>query len=156
MGRNKGKGTGIQIPRQQVPHQASQGDLVIQASSSSFSGPIPPPALLERYNEVIPNGAERIMVMAEKQSAHREALEARVVNGNVANQTRGSIFGFIISLVAIIGGFVLIEQGKNAEGLSSIIASLAALVGIFFYSKHEQKRERVEKSNTLQTRKNAQ
>lgn len=102
MGRNKGKGIGIQIPHQQTPHQTTQRELLIQASSSSFSGPIPPPALLEKYNEIIPNGAERILAMAEKQSTHREYLEKRVVDGNVSNQTRGSYFGFIISLVAIL------------------------------------------------------
>ena len=82
MGRNKGKGIGIQIPQQQTPNQTPQRDLLIQASaSSSFSGPIPPPALLQKYNEIIPNGAERILAMAEKQSAHREYLEKRVVDG---------------------------------------------------------------------------
>jgi uncharacterized membrane protein len=45
------------------------------------------------------------MAMAERQSAHRERLEARVVDGNVANQTRGSYFAFIIMLAAILCGF---------------------------------------------------
>lgn len=91
--------------------------------------------------------------MAEKQSAHRENIEARVIDGGVASQTRGSYFAFILSLVAIVGGFLLIEQGKDAEGLAAIITSLAALVGVFVYSKHQQKLERIEKSNALQARK---
>ena len=92
--------------------------------------------------------------MAEKQSAHREYLETRVIDGNVANQTRGSYFAFIISLVAIVGGFVLIEQGKSGAGLAAIITSLSGLVAVFFYSKHSQKQERIEKSVALQSRKN--
>jgi uncharacterized membrane protein len=129
VGRNKGKGIGIQIPHQQIPHQTTERELLIQASSSSFSGPIPPPELLERYNDVIPNGAERIMVMAERQSAHREALEARVINGNVANQTRGSIFGFILSLVAIVGGFVLIEQERMPKDWHLSLRALLPSLG---------------------------
>lgn len=35
------------------------------SQSVSFQGPIPPPQLLEQYSKVIPNGAERIMAMAE-------------------------------------------------------------------------------------------
>jgi uncharacterized membrane protein len=131
-----------------------QGGLLVQSMSASFSGPIPPPGLLEKYNEVVPNGAERILAMAEKQSAHREYLETRVIDGNVANQTRGSYFAFIISLVAIVGGFVLIEQGKSGAGLAAIITSLSGLVAVFFYSKHSQKQERIEKSVALQSRKN--
>ena len=31
-----------------------------------WQGPIPPPALIQQYNQVVDNGAERIMLMAEK------------------------------------------------------------------------------------------
>lgn len=92
------------------------------------------------------------MAMAERQSAHRERLEARVVDGNVANQTRGSYFAFILALVAIGGGFFLIHEGRSAQGLVAIITSLVALASVFFYSKAEQRKERIEKAAALQTR----
>jgi uncharacterized membrane protein len=117
---------------------------------ASFSGPLPPPSLLAKYSDIIPNGAERIMAMAEKQSEHREKLEARVVNGNVAAQTRGSWFAFILCLVALVGGFYLILQGKSAAGLVSIITSVGVIGGIFIVSRREQKSERVEKAAALQ------
>lgn len=120
--------------------------------SVSFSGPLPHPALLAKYNEVIPNGAERIMAMAERQGAHRESLEARVVAGNVASQARGSIFAFIICLVALVGGFTLIAVGKSADGLASIISSLAALAGVFVYGKYQQRKERLDKADALANR----
>jgi hypothetical protein len=75
-----------------------------------------------------------------------------VVDGNVANQTRGSYFAFILALVAIIGGLFLIHEGRSAQGLVAIITSVGGLVGVFFYSKYEQRQERIEKSNALQTR----
>lgn len=118
-----------------------------------FSGPLPPPELLERYNEVIPNGAERIMAMAERQSAHRESLEAQVIAGNIANQARGSLYAFILCLVALLGGFALIMMGKNAYGLVSIVTSVTALATVFVYARREQKKERVEKANALLSRK---
>ena len=43
-------------------------------TSSAFSGPLPPPTILNKYNEIIENGAERIMKMAENQSEHRIKL----------------------------------------------------------------------------------
>jgi uncharacterized membrane protein len=94
------------------------------------------------------------MAMAERQSAHRETLEAKVIEADIAKQTRGSIFGFIISLVVIIGGFVLLEQGKKVEGLASIIGSLTSLVAVFVYGRYEQKKERNDKSAALEARKN--
>ena len=120
--------------------------------SVSFSGPLPPPGLLARYNDVIPNGAERIMAMAERQSAHRESLEAKVVEGNVASQARGSNYAFIICLTTIVGGFVMIGMGKSIYGISAVIGSLATLAGVFIFAKRGQKKERVEKSTALDNR----
>jgi uncharacterized membrane protein len=93
------------------------------------------------------------MAMAERQSAHRESLEAKVVAGNIANQARGSIFAFIICLVALIGGFTLIATGKSASGLAAIISSLGALAGVFIYGKYQQRKERQAKSEALAVRK---
>jgi uncharacterized membrane protein len=102
---------------------------------------------------VIPNGAERIMAMAERQSDHRESLEAQAVAGNLASQARGSNYVFIICIIALVGGFALILTGKSADGLVAIISSLAALAGVFIFGKLQQKRERVEKSDALAQRK---
>lgn len=90
--------------------------------------------------------------MAEKQSAHREALEARVVAGNVASQARGSHYAFIICLVTIIGGFVLIGMGKSIYGVSAVIGSLATLAAVFVVAKRDQRKERVDKTTALEER----
>jgi uncharacterized membrane protein len=90
--------------------------------------------------------------MAERQSAHRESLEAQVVAGNVASQARGSIFAFIICLVVLIGGFALLFTGRNADGLVAIISSLTALASVFVYGRYQQRKERVDKADTLATR----
>ena len=87
--------------------------------------------------------------MAERQSAHRERLEASVVDGNVANQTRGSYFAFIVMLAAIFCGFYLIHEGRSVEGFASIIIAVGGAVGVFFISKREQKKEREEKASAL-------
>jgi len=92
------------------------------------------------------------MVMAEKQSAHRESLEAKVVAGNVASQARGSHYAFIICLVTIIGGFVLIGMGKDIYGISAVIGSLATLAAVFVVAKRDQRKERAEKSTALEER----
>lgn len=115
-----------------------------------FSGPLPPPAVLTKYNEAVPNAADRILVMAEKQSEHRQKLEAKVIASNTFNQTLGSIFAFILGLVAIGGGIYLIGTGKSAEGLTSIISSLSVLGAIFVYGRRRQSRERNEKAKGLQ------
>jgi uncharacterized membrane protein len=118
----------------------------------SFSGPIPPPHLLAQYNDVVKDGAERILAMAERQSAHREAMEAAVVKGNLSRQKEGAYFAFILALLTICGGILLIYSGRNVAGLVAILAPLAALAGVFVYTKREQRKERTEKANNLASR----
>jgi uncharacterized membrane protein len=92
------------------------------------------------------------MAMAERQGAHRESIEARVVAGNVASQARGSIFAFTICMVALVGGFGLIFTGKSVDGLVAIISSLGVLAGVFVYGKYQQRQERIDKADALSAR----
>jgi uncharacterized membrane protein len=92
------------------------------------------------------------MAMAERQSAHRESLEDRVIEDNIASQAGGSHYAFIICLVTIVGGFVLIGMGKNIYGISAVIGSLATLAGVFVIAKRGQKKERFDKLTDLEKR----
>lgn len=116
------------------------------ARAYSFSGPLPPPEILEKYNQVLPGGAERIVAMAEQQSKHRQHLELTVVESNAFVQKLGPILGFIIAMTAVVGGFFLIEKGKDAYGLAAIITALASLAGVFVYGKKKQKKELEDKA----------
>jgi len=53
-------------------------------------GPLPDPETLRAYDEIIPNGAERLMQLVERQSNHRQALESDRVAGDRARITAGS------------------------------------------------------------------
>lgn len=105
-----------------------------------FQGPLPPPAILEGYNKLVPNAAERILQMAERQSEHRIEMEKKVVASNIKNSNRGTIFAFIIAMSTIIGGIVIILRNHSTEGLALIISSLGVLTGIFITGKYFQKR----------------
>ena len=141
------------IPAQQ-PDRSLDRDLPIASIETRFqgeyfSGPIPPPNLLARYNEVVPNGAERIMAMAERQSSHREGLEKQVLAGNLDSQKQGNNRAFILSLVIVLGGIYLMATGKSGWGFAAIITSLTSLVSVFAIAKREQRKERIEKSANL-------
>jgi uncharacterized membrane protein len=114
---------------------------LIQASQTQFIGPIPPPEILSKYNEALPNAAERIVAMAESQLRHRQDLEKTIVDSNCKAQQRGPIYGLIVCLAAIGGGVYLIHSGQQASGLAAIITPLAGIVGVFIYGKISQQRQ---------------
>ena len=77
-------------PRQSVPQLSKPATETLRqiarrevSLSSTFSGPLPPPETLIRYNDAVPDGAERIIALAERQAAHRMALESRVVDADI-------------------------------------------------------------------------
>jgi uncharacterized membrane protein len=142
MGQHKNRNRGI------VPAQSAE--LRFQAMMrESFSGPLPPPEVLDRYNQILPGAAERIIVMAESQHAHRLGLEKHVIHSNVSAQRLGTILGFVVAMTVIIGGTWLVHDGKSGQGLAAILSALAVLVGTFIYSKHEQQKELAKKTEAL-------
>ncbi len=117
-----------------------------------FSGPIPPPDLLEKYNNIIPNGADRILAMAEQQQAHRQFMEKTVVESDVRRSDRGLILGFIVTVLFGAGGIYLVATGHDLNGLVVIFLPLAGLVGTFVYSQKTRKEERLARSKTISER----
>src|SRR5690554_5681350 len=74
---------------------------IVSIQHRSHSGPLPDADTLIKDNCVIPDGADKIMNMAESQHNHRINLESKVVNRQSNQSTLGQIFGFLIGLVVI-------------------------------------------------------
>ncbi|GAA0594870.1 DUF2335 domain-containing protein [Caenispirillum bisanense] len=73
--------------------------------SSSFRRPLPPPALLAHYEDILPGAADRIMTMAEAEQAHRIWWERRDMATASNTALGGLVLGFV-ALLALIGGAV--------------------------------------------------
>ena len=54
--------------------------VVMEMAKAEFSGPIPPPSIIEGYERVLPGSADRIISMAEKQSEHRQKMEDKMIS----------------------------------------------------------------------------
>jgi uncharacterized membrane protein len=122
---------------------------LVRIQSAAFSGPLPPPEALERYNQTLPGLAERIIVMAESQHSHRLELEKHVIHSNVSAQKLGTVLGFVVAMTTVIGGIWLVHGGKSGEGLAAILTALASLVGVFVYSKREQQKDLARKTEAI-------
>lgn len=128
----------LKIPNQAVLHQVVQQEI----SHSSWSGPIPPPAALREFNEIIPDGANRILSMAERQSAHRISLESANLRGDISRSYLGTWFAFIIVITSIGAGAVVAIYGDPQYGAAIAAVPSVGMVGVFIYGKISQKRER--------------
>ena len=115
--------------------------------SEMYSGPIPPPEALARYEEIQPGAADRILKMAEKQQEHRMALETKAIGGQVDQSKRGQIFGFI-AIFLCIGAAVFFAVVCNMTKFAAtfIPVTMVVLVGLFLTGKNVMKKDLEEKS----------
>lgn len=109
--------------------------------SNSFWWPLPPPEVLAHYNDVVQNGAERIMKMAENQTTHRMTLEKQAITSQLIQSKKGQIFGFILA-VLLIGSSAYLAISDH-EGLAKVLGwtTILGLVAIFVTGKYLQKKD---------------
>ncbi len=131
-----------QISRLEQSKDSENGSNNMMIHHEQFSGPLPPPAILKKYDEVVPGAAERIIKMAEEQSRHRQSLEAKVISSDVVNSRLGLLFGFIIGISTIVGGMYLALNDKQSVGAFISFGGLATLAGVFVYGSKTRRDER--------------
>lgn len=117
----------VSKPTPRLPERQVSTGVTFTHQQQVFAGPLPHPEVLAKFNEVVPGLADRIVAMAEKeQDARIEGQsEERMI------RTRGQWFGFILGLVALIGGGVLVALGHAAAGIGTMLSSAAILAGAF-------------------------
>lgn len=119
--------------------------LFVKKTTEISQGPLPPPRILKEYDEIIPNGAERIMRMAEKEQDSR--LEVKRLNDESNRKLmkrkldyfkRGQWMGFSLALIVLISAGLFAYF--NFVTLAGILltTTLVALVGLFVYTTKNQ------------------
>lgn len=106
----------------------SDNSNLVEVRAEQFSGPLPHPGLLEHYNRIIPNAAERIFTEFEQQAKHRIEMEKAVVASAVWKEKWGLVFGFVFAMTVIILGVVTALMGAPLLGGSLSFAGLALIV----------------------------
>ena len=130
-----------QLVRQEIRQEISV--------ASTFRGPLPPPEILARYNDAVPDGAERIIVLAEKQAAHRMALESRVVDADIKRSNWGLGAGLLVALAGIVAAFLMVDRGNAVAGAVVGSLDLVGLVAVFVYGTVSRRSERQQRAKMM-------
>ncbi len=86
---------------------------VAQFQQSTFSGPMPPPSVLEGYERLVHGAAERILAMAESDAKHQQEIEFAALRAAEAEIKRGQLFGFVIGLTALGASMLALAMGLS-------------------------------------------
>jgi uncharacterized membrane protein len=116
----------------------SGGKMVVQQQITS--SPVPPAELLAGYNSAFPDGADRLFTLVEKQSEHRQQIEARMISHQCALASRGQWFAF--GLAVIFGGIGVCFAWINQPWLAGTVftTTIGGLVATFLLGQKKQER----------------
>lgn len=110
-----------------------------------YEGPVPPPAILERLETILPGAAERIFVMAEKnQKAQIEKQERKDANVAIIAKSEHKEnmtalwMAFSVCLVFVICGTLLVIYGHEKIGSALIGTTLVGVIASFLYKRNQQ------------------
>jgi uncharacterized membrane protein len=130
----------------QKPKAQQQSERQLVAMQAEFRGPLPPPDMLQRYEQVHPGTAERVLQQFERETQHRHAIEQKIVDAQLEAQRAeipafrlGQVFAFIIAVVGLVSAAYCVSRAPSAghawagAGIAGI--SLATLAGVFIYGR---------------------
>ena len=120
---------------------------LVAVQRESYAGPIPHPSILRQFNEIIPNGADRIMSMSEKQTSHRIDMERNVITANNRDSFIGLIIAGILGVSGIFLGAWLFAIGNNFGGAALTGGTLFSLVSTFITGTKRDKKDLDDKNN---------
>lgn len=102
--------------------------MLIERVSATFSGPLPPPEILEGYRNIDTSFPERIMMMAEAHNAADVEIKKDITKAQVKSIARGQHYSFIIAISSMVVGTILAILGLTGTAIAAIIASIGSIV----------------------------
>ena len=128
------------LSNQNQPQNKPSASLKVQGVQ--YSGPIPPPAMLEQYDKIVPGAAERILKMAEEQSEHRRSLEKKAIHSDSRNSIMGIVSALVITLSALCVVVYAITAGQAEVAKFVAGGVIVSLVSAFIYGTRSRRLER--------------
>ena len=105
------------------------------AFESNWKSIIPPPEILNYYNNVFENGGHKLFLEFQKELDHRIAMDKVTIPEQLKQARSGQIFAFIIALTFLAASFILVLLGHGIYGMIIGSVNLVALVTIFVLNK---------------------
>lgn len=98
---------------------------------AEWSGPLPPPSILQNFDTVVDGGAERIFSAWESETAHRRDMEKRDLTIAGVDAILGKIFAFLFVMAAL--GVCVVSLMMGHEWVAAILGggTITSVVSAF-------------------------
>jgi uncharacterized membrane protein len=118
-----------------------QPALIAQQVVTQYSGPLPPAEELDRYNQIVPGAADRLLGLVEKQSDHRMELEKMTIAHQLKEGGRGQFIGAGLAILFLGGSLWITHEGYPWVGSAMGSTTVIGLVTVFVLGKRTQRQD---------------
>jgi len=133
------------IPPPQTPDNRNGRLVAASKTVMQFSGPMPHPELLGRYEALCPGSANRIIKMAEQEAEHRRAAETKIIDAQIKDRSDqytesrcGQICALVITLAALGLGAYTAAQGHEWAGSVIGVGGIGGIVTTFIFGRQRE------------------
>jgi uncharacterized membrane protein len=125
-----------QSPAKKPPTSpANVASQTVQIQTQGYVGPIPPPELLQGFENVQAGFADRIVRMAEKEQATAHQIQRRNFWGPFMVELIGMLMAFAIVIAGLWAGYSLLQQGRDIGGYAAWAVALGTLAATAVYRR---------------------
>lgn len=114
----------VLMPAEANSSQLPDGKGKRKITVATFSGPLPPPAVLEQYERTVPGCSERLLKLLEEQQAQ-----------NHAKERRGQLLAGGVAVLLVVGSVACAVVGATTIGCALAGATLVGAISQFLPKK---------------------
>lgn len=118
----------------QKPSKANQ---ITVTETSLYSGKLPPPDMMEKYNSIDSTFAGRIIKMAEEEQKHVHSIENKQLKVSFMMATFGILAG-LIALGTLCYLLYLAIEKENTSISLGITGIIASVITVFVLNKRQK------------------
>lgn len=113
--------------------------------TTAFQGPLPPPALLEEYDSIVPGLAKEIVHWTTSQTAHRQGIEDRAMRIDeklstwyVVEVLLGQLFALLIAITVIASVVYLAMEGREIAAGALGTVGFGGIIAAFITGRRKR------------------
>ena len=110
-----------------APQRPAQHGTVV-AQTTSWTGPLPNPEALARFEEILPGSADRIIRMAEEEGAHQRSIQRQDLQVSARLQYTGMAVGGALCLLSLVFGYMLGSNGHTVAAAAMLGIPVASII----------------------------
>ena len=115
-----------------------QKKAIMTLQAVEYQGPLPPPQMLQGYEDIEKGLASRIVAMAEKDQQKAFEHREKVLKFQGRDSLLGAIFSFLTVIVTLVVGTILLLNNKDVGGLVALITGVGTIIKLFLGDRNKK------------------